>query len=426
LTHIPYRWTSNGPLPTIKPHSIAKHNVIHAYLVDYIQTLVSSPHQEELRLTLVDGFAGGGLYKHEITKEIVFGSPFRLLNAVKEAEAVINQHRQNPLRMNVDYFFVDAESDACSFLNKTLQDQGYSGRIGADIKVLNGRFELEATRIRDFIRTKNPRNGRSIFLLDQYGYKDVPTPLIRLILKELPAAEVILTFNVDSFINFASDTPLTTNLLQQIGIPDVLRGRSIEDIKKNEKDFRVYIQSCLYRELVEACGARFYTPFFIRTEGHGDYWLVHLSQHPRARDVMARVHWANNNNFIHYGGAGIEMFQALGYSPKQDDSITGQSKLGFCFDDPAAQASVTTLMEQLPDIIYANQGGISFGEIFAMTCNSSPADSAKYKEALSQLVQQKDIDIVSPDGKRRLKASTITDKDQLIPSRQTSFKYQIE
>ncbi len=120
------------------------------------------------------------------------------------------------------------------------------------------------------------------------------------------------------------------------------------------------------------------------------------------------------------------MFQALGYSPKQDDSITGQSKLGFCFDDPAAKASVTTLMEQLPDIIYANQEGISFGEIFAMTCNSSPADSAKYKEALCQLVQQKDIDIVSPDDKRRLKASTITDKDQLVPSRQTSFKYQIE
>lgn len=325
--------------------------------------------------------------------------------------------------MNVDYFFVDAEPDTCNFLSNTLQAQGYSGRIGADINVLNGRFELEAARIREFIRKKNPRNGRSIFLLDQYGYKDVPTPLIRSILTELPAAEVILTFNVDSFINFASDSQVTRNLLEQIGIPDVLRGRSIEDIKKNEKDFRLYIQSCLYRELVEACGARFYTPFFIRTEGHGDYWLVHLSQHPRARDVMARVHWANNNNFIHYGGAGIDMFHALGYSAEQDDSLTGQSSLGFCFDDPAADASVATLMEQLPDIIYANQEGILFGELFAMTCNTSPADSTKYKEALSKLVQQKDIEIISPDGKRRLKASTITDKDQLIPSRQTSLKF---
>lgn len=345
------------------------------------------------------------------------------LEAVKEAEVLINVKRQKPLQMKKDYFFVEADPEACNYLEKCLQERGFGERIGTDIKVLSSRFENEADQVKAFIRTKNPRSGRSIFLLDQYGYKDVPTSLVRSILTDLPAAEVILTFNVDSFINFASDSPVTASLLQQIGIPDVLRGRSIEDIKKNEKDFRLYIQSCLYRGLVEACGARFYTPFFIRTEGHGDYWLVHLSQHPRARDVMTRVHWANNNNFIHYGGAGIDMFQVLGYSAELDDSLTGQGNLGFCFDDLAAKASVDTLMEQLPHIIYANQEGISFGEVFAATCNTSPADSAKYKEALALLVQEKDIDIISPDGSRRLKASTITNKDQLIPSKQTSFDF---
>jgi len=138
---------------------------------------------------------------------------------------------------------------------------------------------------------------------------------------------------------------------------------------------------------------------------------------------MTRVHWANNNNFIHYGGTGIDMFQALGYSAALDDSITGQTKLGFCFDDPAEAASIETLMEQIPHIIYANQEGILFGELFAATCNTSPADSAKYKEALARLIQQKDIEIISPDGNRRLKASTITDKDQLIPSQQTAFQF---
>lgn len=423
MTHSPYHWSPNSPFPSIKPHSIAKHKVLRAYLVDYIQTLVISPHQEELRLTLVDGFAGGGIYQHEMTREIVLGSPFVFLDAVKEAEAMINTKRQKPLRLNVDYFFVEADSGTCTFLSNTLQDRGLGARIGADIKVIAGRFEHEASRIREFIKTKNPRNGRSIFLLDQYGYKDVPTSLIRLILAELPAAEVILTFNVDSFINFASDSQVTATLLQQIGMPDVLRGRSIEDIKRNEKDFRLYIQSCLYRELVEECGARFYTLFFIRTEGHGDYWLVHLSQHPRARDVMTRVHWANNNNFIHYGGAGINMFQVLGYSAERDPSVTGQNSLGFCFDDPAEKASVEALVEQLPHIIYANQEGISFGEMFATTCNTSPADSAKYKEALAKPIQYKEIEIISLDGNRRLKASTITDKDQLVPSRQTSFGF---
>lgn len=422
MTRAPYDWQAGDP-PTIKQHSLAKHEVLHAYLVKYIQTLVISPHQEELRLTLVDGFAGGGIYQHELTKATVLGSPFVFLSAAKEAEALINLQRQKPLRMNVDYFFVEVNPDAFRLLNRTMDEQGYKQRIGSDIKIVNSRFEIESEGIRKFISNKNPRNGRSIFFLDQYGYKDVPTPLIRSILSELPAAEIILTFNVDSFINYASDSPLTTNLLQQIGIPDVLRGRTIEDIKGKEKDFRLYIQSCLYRDLIEACGARYYTLFFIRTEGHGDYWLVHLSQHPRARDVMTKVHWEKNNNFIHYGGPGIDMFRVLGYSADRDASFTGQSSLGFCFDDPAGDSTLAALTEQLPHIIYANQEGISFGALFATTCNTSPADSTRYKEALVRLVQLKEIEIVSPEGGRRHKASTVTDKDQLVPSRQASFGF---
>jgi three-Cys-motif partner protein len=421
MPHAPYNWSLNSPPPLIKPHSITKHKVLRAYLVDYIQTLGILPHQDELRLTLVDGFAGGGLYLHEITRQEVLGSPYMFLQAVQEAEALVNAKRQKPLHMNVDYFFIESDPDPYSVLEKSLRDRGFGQRIGLDINVVKGRFEEEVERITKFIRKKTPRNGRSIFLLDQYGYKDVPTSLVRSILSQLPAAEIILTFNVDSFINFASDSPLTTSLLKQIGIPDVLRGRSFDDIKKSEKDFRLYIQSCLYRGLVDECGASFYTPFFIRTEGHGDYWLVHLSQHPRARDVMARVHWSNSNNFIHYGGPGIEMFHALGYNAILDDTLTGQSDLGFCFDDPAAAASIKALMEQLPHIIYARLEGILFGELFAATCNTSPADGAKYKEALALLVQHKEIEIISSDGNRRLKASTITDRDQLLASRQASF-----
>jgi three-Cys-motif partner protein len=423
VTRIPYEFVADGPLAIVKQHSVAKHDVLRAYLVEYIQTLVVSPAQEELRVTLVDGFAGGGIYRHEATQEVVLGSPLVMLEAAKEAEFLINQGRQRPLKMNIDYFFVEVKKDAFDLLSKTLGAHGYTGRVGNDIKLFNSKFDVVAPSISEFIGKKSPRSGRSIFFLDQYGYSDVPTSLIRSILQGHPSSEVILTFNVDAFINYASDQPATSNLLQKIGIPDILRGRTIDDIKSKESDFRLFIQSVLYRDLVEACGARYYTLFFIRTSGHGDYWLVHLSQHPRARDVMTRIHWKKNNNFIHYGGAGIDMFHALGYSSDRDDNYKGQSDLGFCFDDVAGNASTKALMQQLPHIIYAHQDGISFGELFATTCNTSPADSLKYKEALAQLVGQKDIEIISPDGSRRLKASTIGDKDQLVPSRQTSFGF---
>jgi len=386
LTRSPYPWKTHGADTPIEQHSIAKHEVLQAYLLAYLQTLVTSPQQEELKVTLVDGFAGGGVYRHADTGARVLGSPFVFLNTVREAEALINLERQKPIRMTVDYFFIEKNRHAFNLLRQTLQEEGFGSRVGSDIVVRNSQFENEAASIREFIQRKSPRAGRSLFLLDQYGYKDVPFPMIRTILSQLPRSEIILTFNVDSLITYASDTAATKGTLDHLGIPEVLRGRTIEDIKKNEADFRLYIQSCLYRDLIEACGAPYYTLFFIRTSGHGDYWLVHLSQHPRARDVMTQVHWAKNNQFIHYGGAGLDMFQALGYSPRYDADARGQACFGFCFDNPAETASVVALTEQLPHIIYAHEDGIAFRELFATTCNSSPADTDKYKQALAKLL----------------------------------------
>jgi hypothetical protein len=138
---------------------------------------------------------------------------------------------------------------------------------------------------------------------------------------------------------------------------------------------------------------------------------------------MARVHWTKNNHFIHYGGAGIDMFRVLGYSADRDRGFTGQNAFGFCFDDVAGESSVNALMTQLPQLIYAHDDGLSFGELFATTCNLSPADSVRYKGALERLVQHGDIEIVALNGARRLKASTITDKDQLLAAPQRTFSF---
>jgi len=421
MPRVAYKWDSQK-LAKIKEHSVAKLEVLRAYLLEYFQTLVA-PQHDELRLTLVDGFAGGGIYEHEVTRQEILGSPFVFPKAAQEAEALINQGRQKPFRINADYFFVDEDPTAISVLETTLRARDYAQRIGNDVRLIQGRFDAVADTIRTSIKQKNPRNGRSLFFLDQYGYKEVPASLINSILHEMPAAEVILTFNIDAFINFATDDKVTEETLHRIGTPNALRGRSIDEIKKSERDFRLYIQACLYQDLVESCGARFYTVFFIRTEGHGDYWLVHLSQHPRARDVMTQVHWSKNNHFIHYGGAGIDMFRVLGYNANNDSSLSQQGVFGFCFDNPAAIASVSAPIEQLPHLIFARPEGISFGELFTATCNTSPADSPKYREAVARLALQKEIEIVGLDGSRRWSANTVTDRDQLVPTRQTSFVF---
>jgi three-Cys-motif partner protein len=412
-----YNW-KNGP-DAIQQHSIAKHRILQSYLAAYFKTLVSSPNQDELRLTLVDGFAGGGLYYHSDTKELVKGSPFVCLNATKEAEFSLNQGRKKQLKLDVSYFFVEANRDACLHLDKVLRDEGYSTLIGNNIQLRHAKFQDEVNNIIDSIKRKSPRNGRSIFILDQYGYKEVPAGLIQKIFSSLPSAEVILTFGVDSFVNFASDKNLTQELLDEIGISDAWQGKTIEEIKSSEKEWRYFIQSALYQSLVARCGAEYYTPFFIRNkQGHGDYWLIHMSQHFRARDVMTQVHWDNQNYFIHYGGAGLNMFQMVGYDPDHDASVRGQSELGFEFDDIARKTSISTLAAQIPRLIYANNDGMSFGELFAKTCNSSPASASIYQETIHELLANKIFDIIGTNGEKRRSAIQIKTTDQIMPSAQ--------
>lgn len=421
MSHKKYDW-KNGP-DLIQQHSIAKHRILQTYLAAYFRTLVSSPNQDILKLTLVDGFAGGGMYVHSNTKDLVKGSPFIFLDATREAEFLINKDRYKPVKFSVDYFFIEAEKHAYAHLDKVLREAGHGSRIGNEVHLRRARFQDEVDSIIEFIKRKNPQNGRSIFMLDQYGYKEAPTQLIKRIFANLPSAEVILTFGVDSFLNYATDSDLTQALLDGIGIPDILQGRSIREIKSSEKHWRLFIQSVLYRALVERCGAKYYTPFFIRnTKGHGDYWLIHLSQHYKARDVMTEVHWEHNNYFIHYGGAGLDMFQIIGYDPDYDTTYLGQSVLGFEFDDVARKSSVSALMEQIPRRIYAHDEGLSFGVLFATTCNDSPASAKIYRESISTLLDEKIVEIFSEDGVKRRSANQVKSSDQIIaPSQKQLF-----
>ena len=87
-----YNW-KNGPAE-IQQHSVAKLDVLRAYLIQYFKTLASLPQQDVFKLTLVDGFAGGGLYIHKDKQEFVHGSPLVCLEAVQEAGFLLNQDRK--------------------------------------------------------------------------------------------------------------------------------------------------------------------------------------------------------------------------------------------------------------------------------------------------------------------------------------------
>ena len=136
----------------------------------------------------------------------------------------------------------------------------------------------------------------------------------------------------------------------------------------------------------------------------------------------AEVHWANNNYFIHYGGAGLDMFQMVGYDPVHDADYLQQSPLGFEFDDVARRASIAALNEHIPRRVYANDAGISFGELFATTCNSSPASAQIYRQSIGTLLDEQVLQIVGADGTKRRSSAQIKDSDQIMsPPQRTLF-----
>ena len=85
-----FDWSSwRSKLPPLKAHSIAKLEVLRSYIEDYIVILCTgNPGQDRFRLTVVDGFAGGGIYEGQKV-----GSPFVLLEAVKVAEQFLTERK---------------------------------------------------------------------------------------------------------------------------------------------------------------------------------------------------------------------------------------------------------------------------------------------------------------------------------------------
>jgi hypothetical protein len=115
------------------------------------------------------------------------------------------------------------------------------------------------------------------------------------------------------------------------------------------------------------------------------------------------------------------MFQMVGYDPAHDAQYLQQSALGFEFDDVARRASIAALSEHIPKRVYADDTGISFGELFATTCNSSPASAQIYRDSIEQLIAERLIEVVPADGGRRRSAAQIKPTDQIIAASQRTL-----
>jgi len=415
-----YLWAPGEAPPLIQDHSLAKHQVLARYLRIYVDVLTANPVIDGLRLALVDGFAGGGVYQTRAGAHH-FGSPLQMVHAMQEAEAVASSKRtKKAFSLDVEYFFVEQKRRNLEVLEGLLKiDPAAADLLAKDrLHVLQGSFDSLADDITRRIQGRG-RNPRALFLLDQYGYSKVPLTTLRNILHRLPNAEILLTFATDWLIDYMSGKGgVSAERLQAMGLLDMAEQFDTLISHKEHRDprWRRLVQSVLHRNLVEQTGARYFTPFFIVSpNAHREYWFVHLSRHSRARDEMTRLHWELENRFAHYGRNGLGM---LGYDPREDVLLSGQGT--FNFSEASSRGLITRLTEEIPRRLPVGPSeSVAFADFFDHICNETPATNEQILNVLATLSRENVIEVLDAEsGKRRAGGVQVKHSDRLRVSTQ--------
>src|ERR1700730_17645184 len=165
MTKKHYDWKIGEAPPKIGPHSLAKHRILRRYIERYIEIVTATSWQEQLNITLVDGYSGGGRYA--FGRETVPRGTVVLLVAVPVAEAKLNAARPKGFRINADFLFVDQNPDHTEFLRAEIAQSPFKSELDRSIRIWTADFNERVEDVIQAVRARSPRAGRAIFLLDQ-------------------------------------------------------------------------------------------------------------------------------------------------------------------------------------------------------------------------------------------------------------------
>ena len=387
-----FNWHPDEAPPEIQAHSKAKLNVFRQYLKAYFDRLNVSPAREEFKLDLIDGFAGGGTFSD--AEGIIPGTPLIMLEEATEAESRLNQDRHKPLRFDCKFYFVDKEKEHTDHLRKVLKERDYN-LDSEQIVIRSGKFEHEIDGIIQSIRERQPRAGRSIFLLDQKGFAQVDLTLIRRIFDELPATEVILTFAADVLVNHLNVSPQLVKAVAPLQL-DIPKIREIIEYRDGQGG-KALVQRVLREHIRIATGVTFDTPFFIRPDiSHRALWFVHLSNHQTARDVMIQQHWNVRNTFEHFGKGDFGMLGWDHISESEDFPM-------FNFAEIENQHLQDQLLESLPNELYklVSEQPVTMDAILSAIGNQTTARNLDLNKIIARLAKEGEFDILDHEGKPR-------------------------
>lgn len=414
-----YLWRIGSPPPLIDRHSQTKHVIVEEYVRRYVLTLMAPVHIPELRLSIIDGFCGGGCYQTE-GGGLTDGSPLLMMRAVREARMLLNQDRRIPRNINVEYSFVDILPDTTRYLQHWLDAKRGENAIDlADYmqtEVITNDFLQSLPSLVQKVHQRK-MGEHALFVLDQYSYKNIPLPQIANILSTLKGAEVVMTFNVDNLTTYLSDRAENRKPLETIGLDAYIPWSDLKLIKATQKQqWRQILQRHLAHGIKCETGAKFMTLFFVKPHGLNSwgYWLIHLSNEYRAHAVMKSLHWEHATEFGHELEPGIFV---LGYNANKDAVYTRQQT--FEFSGAASKdACINGVREHFGQAIFQLDKPTRLADLFQSCVTNSTAAETHLMEAARQLHASKNVIIVSKDGTVRRTNKSYSLSDVIEKSKQ--------
>lgn len=413
-----YLWHVGKPPPILDQHSAVKHSIVENYVQQYIETLMSAPTMPKLTLSLVDGFAGGGEYLSEMA-ESVDGTPPLMMRATHIARVSLNVGRRMPREVDAEFFFVEKRQESAEYLRRHLERRRAEGAItDMDFQraiVRNAGFLDELPKIVERIKERRG-GGRAIFLLDQYSYNAIPMSKLRWLMTELPGAEVIMTFNVDSLLTYISNREPNRKAVRGVDLEDYIPWEQLGQIKAQFG--RASLQRYVAHGIKAETGAPFMTLFFVRPDSANpwSYWLVHLSRRYKAHDVMKSLHWDHSSEFGHELEPGLFV---LGYDPKRDAEYNGQSSL--LFDRNREQRCIETLTDDLGRVLSSQQQPVTVAQLFTENISNTIADEARLQKVLRSLHSAGTIAVSNKEDRARRPSKLYRPTDIIEYSRQLRF-----
>jgi three-Cys-motif partner protein len=206
-----------------------------------------------MRLVVVDGFCGGGIYQDEagLTHP---GSPLILREALQCGRARLHTRRaemgmRRPFDFGATLYLNDIDPDATALLKTQLEGTSQGG-WEPDTRISTLPFEQLAREIIEHYRGRRG-SPRILFVLDQYGLSDATLPVMRELFAAFPKAEIMLTFAIDALANFASPNMRERyeKMLAKMGFDEVVSADRLTQLKAEDDGAKHLIQTVILREV---------------------------------------------------------------------------------------------------------------------------------------------------------------------------------